>query len=84
MDITKDDNGYTLNALTVDGEQLERNKTYSFLIYGDRDQYMSEVMEEIGISEVDVSGPKAENYLMKRLVDEGEQLEAPTDYIILR
>lgn len=84
MDITKDDNGYTLNALTVDGEQLERNKTYSFLIYGDRDWYMSEVMEEIGISEVDVSGPKAENYLMKRLVDEGGQLEAPTDYIILR
>ena len=45
---------------------------------------MSEVMEQIGISEVDMSGPKAENYLMQRLVDEGEQLEAPTDYIILR
>lgn len=84
MDITKDDNGYTLNALTVDGKELDRSKTYSFLIYGDRDWYMSEVMEQIGISEVDMSGPKAENYLMQRLVDEGEQLEAPTDYIILR
>ena len=84
MDITKDDNRYTLNALTVDGKELDRSKTYSFLIYGDRDWYMSEVMEEIGISEVDMSGPKAENYLMQRLVDEGEQLEAPTDYIILR
>ena len=84
MDITKDDNGYTLNVLTVDGKELDRSKTYSFLIYGERDWYMSEVMEQIGISEVDMSGPKAENYLMQRLVDEGEQLEAPTDYIILR
>ena len=84
MDITKNEDGYTLNALTMDGKELDRSATYSFLIYGDRDWYMSEVMEEMGVSEVDTTGLKAEEYLMQRLVEQGRQLEAPTDYIILR
>ena len=84
MDITKTDTGYPLNALTMEGKELDRSATYSFLIYGDRDWYMSTVMEEMGVSEVDTTGPKAEDYLMQRLVEQGGQLEAPTDYIILR
>ena len=84
MDITKNEDGYTLNALTMDGKELDRSATYSFLIYGDLDWYMSEVMEEMGVSEVDTTGLKAEEYLMQRLVEQGGQLEAPTDYIILR
>ena len=84
MDITKTEDGYTLNALTMDGKELDRNKTYSFLIYGERDWYMSEVMEEMGVSEVDSTGPKAEDYLTQRLVEQGGQLEPPTDYMILR
>ena len=84
MDITKNEDGYTLNALTMDGKELDRSATYSFLIYGDRDWYMSEGMEEMGVSEVDTTGLKAEEYLMQRLVEQGGQLEAPTDYIILR
>ena len=84
MDITKTDSGYTLNALNMDGKELDRSATYSFLIYGDRDWYMSTVMEEMGVSEVDTTGLKAEGYLMQRLVEEGGQLEAPTDYIIMR
>lgn len=84
MDITKTDSGYTLNALTMDGKELDRNATYSFLIYGDRDWYMSEVMEKVGISEVDTTGLKVEEYLMQLLTEQGGQLEAPTDYITLR
>ena len=84
MDITKTDSGYTLNALTMSGKELDRSATYSFLIYGDRDWYMSEAMEQMGVSEVDTTGPKAEQYLMQCLVEQGGQLEAPTDYIILR
>ena len=84
MDITKTGTGYTLNALTMEGKELDRSKTYSFLIYGDRDWYMSEVMERMGVSEVDTSGPKAEQYLTQCLVEQGGQLEAPTDYITLR
>ena len=84
MDITKTDSGYTLNALTIDGKEMDRSASYSFLVYGDRDWYMTEVMKQLGISEVDTTGPKAEDYLMQRLVEEGGQLEAPTDYITLR
>ena len=84
MDITKTDSGYTLNALTMEGKELDRSATYSFLIYGDRDWYISTVMEEMGVSEVDTTGPKAEGYLMQRLVEQGGQLEAPTDYMIMR
>ena len=84
MDMTKTDTGYTLNALTMEGKELDRNKAYSFLIYGDRDWYMTEVMEQMGVSEVDTTGPKAEQYLMQCLVEQGSQLEAPTDYITRR
>ncbi|MBP9001789.1 MAG: extracellular solute-binding protein [Lachnospiraceae bacterium] len=84
MDITKSENGYTLNGLTIDGEDLDREANYSFLIYGDRDWYMSEIMKIIGETEVDSTGLKAEEYLNVRLVEEGGQLEAPTDYIIIR
>lgn len=84
MDITKTDSGYTLNALTKDGKELDRSATYSFLIYGERDWYLSAIMEQLGISEVNMDGPKAEDYLTQRLVEQKEQLEAPTDYITLR
>ena len=84
MDITKNDSGYTLNALTVEGKELDRNATYSFLIYGDRDWYMSAIMEQLGITEIDSTGPKVPDYLLQRLVEQGGQLEAPTDYITLR
>ena len=83
MDIARTESGYRLNALTMDGKELDRSRTYSFLIYGDRDWYMSKVMEEMGIAQVDTSGPKAEACLIRRLVDEGGQLEAPADYITL-
>ena len=45
---------------------------------------MSEVMEKMGVLEVDTTGPKAEQYLTQCLVEQGGQLEAPTDYITLR
>ena len=84
MDITRTDSGNKLNALTAQGKELDRSRTYSFLIYGERDWYMTKVMEEMGISQVDTSGLKAEPCLVKRLVEDGGQLEAPTDYITVR
>ena len=84
MDIARTENGYRLNALTMEGKALDRSRTYSFLIYGDRDWYMTKVMEEMGVSQVDTSGLKAEPCLVKRLVEDGGQLEAPTDYITVR
>lgn len=84
MDISRTEDGYKLNALTIDGEDLDRSKTYSFLIYGDRDWYMAEVMDKIGVSEVDNSGLKAEGYIKQCLVDMGRQLSEPSDYIIIK
>ena len=84
MDITKTDSGYTLNALTIDGKEMDRNKTYSFIAYGDVNWYLNLVTEKLGISEVDTTGPRMPEYMTQRLVEEGGQLEAPTDYIILR
>ena len=84
MDISRTDGGYALNALTIGGETLDRSKTYSFLIYGERDWYMTKIMEEMNVASVDSTGPKAEACLVKRLVEDGGQLEAPTDYITLR
>lgn len=84
MDISRTEDGYKLNALTIDGEDLDRSKTYSFLIYGDRDWYMSEVMDKIGVSEVDNSGLKADGYIKQCLVDMGRQLSEPSDYIIIK
>ena len=45
---------------------------------------MTEVMEQMGISKVDTTGLKAEQYLMQCLVEQGTQLEAPPDYITSR
>ena len=38
----------------------------------------------MNVASVDSTGPKAEACLVKRLVEDGGQLEAPTDYITLR
>ena len=84
MDITKNEDGYTLNALTMDGKELDRSATYSFLIYGDRDWYIPAIKDTVGIEKLDINVPKAVEILVKRLVDDGGQLDEPTDYIKLR
>lgn len=84
MDITKTDDGYKLNALTKDGKNLDRNVTYSVIIYGDRDWYIPAIEDAVGIEKLDIDVPKAIDILTKRLVEDGGQLDEPTDYIVLR
>lgn len=84
MDITKTESGYTLNDLTKDGKELDRNATYSVMICGDRDWYIPAIKDTVGIEKLDINVPKAISCLTKRLVEDGGQLEAPTDYITLR
>ena len=84
MDITKTESGYTLNALTKDGKELDRSAVYSVIIYGDRDWYIPAIEDAVGIEKLDINVPKAVEILVKRLVDEGGQLDEPTDYIKLR
>ena len=84
MDITKTENGYTLNALTREGKELDRSATYSVMIYTDRDWYIPAIKEAVGFETMNTDVPKAIEYVRKRIVEDGGQLEAPTDYIILR
>lgn len=84
MDITKTKNGYTLNALTKDGKELDRGAVYSVMIFGDYDKYIPAIKETVGIETININVPKAIDLLTKRLVEKGGQPEKPTDYITLR
>lgn len=83
MDITKTENGYTLNKLTKDGKELDRNAIYSVLIYNDTDWCLPVITEKIGFETTDADMAKCVEYLKKRLVEDKGQLEEPTDYIII-
>ena len=85
MDITKNDDGsYTLNALTVNGEPMDMDKTYSVLLVLDHDLFLAKMAEAVGLGEYEIdSAHKGRDLITKRLIEEGGQLEAPTDYIKL-
>ncbi|MGN1230351.1 MAG: 5'-nucleotidase C-terminal domain-containing protein, partial [Anaerotignum sp.] len=84
MDITKTDEGYTLNALTIDGKELDKNAEYSVIVYSDRDWYVPVAMEAIGCEDFNSDIPACHQYIYSRMVEKQGQLEAPTDYITLR
>lgn len=84
MDVTRGDDGYTLNALTVGGEEVDPDKIYSVLVCSDLDWYLTDAMEAIGCTDYERDDVHFEKYVLKRLLEEGGQLEAPTDYITLR
>ena len=84
MDISKSDDGYTLNALTVDGKALDPNAKYSVLVCSDYDWYAIDAMKAAGCEDYESDDVHFEAYVMKRLAEDGGQLEEPTDYITLR
>ena len=84
MDIARTKNGYTLNKLTRNGKELDRNAVYSVLIYNDYDWYMPVISEKVGFEVTNADISKGVDVLKKRLVEAGGQLEEPTDYITMR
>lgn len=84
MDITRTDEGYSLNELTINGEPLDKKATYSITVYGDLEWYMSEIMKEIGCSDYNKELPQSYEYVKQHIVEKGGQLEAPTDYISVK
>lgn len=85
MDITRTEDGYTLNKLTRDGKDLDRNATYSVIIYGDRDWYIPVVQEKVGFEVMPIETvPKAIELIKQRLVENKGQLAKPTDYITIK
>ncbi|MGN0077721.1 MAG: ABC transporter substrate-binding protein [Coriobacteriales bacterium] len=85
MDITKNDDGsYTLNALTIDGEPMDADKSFSVLLVLDHDIFLTQIAKTVGLGEYEIdSAHKGRDLITKRLIEEGGQLEAPTDYIKL-
>lgn len=84
MDITKKHGEYTLNALTVNGEKLDKDKTYSILVCTDIDWVVPLLMESVGCSEYNREIPTCSEYIYKHIVEDGGQLDSPTDYITIR
>ena len=84
MDVSRTDGGYALNALTVDGKELDPNANFSVLLCSDYDWYVVDAMKAVGCENYEINDVHFEAYVFKRLVDNGGQLEEPTDYITLR
>lgn len=84
MDISRTDSGYTLNALTVDGKELDPNVKYSVLICSDYDWYVVDALKATECEDYESDEVHFEAYVLKRLAEDGGQLEEPTDYITLR
>ena len=53
-------------------------------LYTDRDWYIPAIKEAVGFETMNTDVPKAIEYVRKRIVEDGGQLEAPTDYINLQ
>ena len=68
----------------MEGKELDRSAQFSVLIYSDRDWYLPVILEEIGCVEFNADIPNCNQYLYKRLVEDGGQLAEPTDYLKLR
>lgn len=84
MDVEKTDSGYKLNALTVGGKELDPKAEFSVLVCSDYDWYIVDAMKEIGCETYEIDDIHFEEYVFKRLIEKGGQLETPTDYLKLK
>ena len=84
MDVSRTDSGYRLNALTVGGKKLDPNAEFSVLLCSDYDWYVVDAMKAVGCDNYKIDDVHFEAYVFKRLIENGGQLEEPTDYITLR
>lgn len=84
MDISKTESGYSLNAITVGGKKLDPNAEFSVLICGDYDWYVINAMKAVGCDDYKIDKVHFEEYVFKRIIEDGGQLEKPSRYITLR
>lgn len=85
MDITRTEDGYTLNKLTQNGKEFDRAATYSVVIYSERDWYLPAVQEKVGFEVMPIETvPRAYELIKQRLIEEKKQLAEPTDYITIK
>ena len=72
--------GFFVYLHTTRNMTVERNANY----IADAATQSAKRIDDLLISAENTTGPRMPEYLTQRLVEEGGQLEAPTDYIILR
>lgn len=84
MDVSRTESGYSLNSLTVGGEKLDPNAEFSVLLCSDYDWYVVDAMKAVECEDYKIDDVHFEEYVFKRLIENGGQLEEPSDYITLR
>ena len=84
MDVSRIESGYSLNSLTVGGEKLDPNAEFSVLLCSDYDWYVVDAMKAVECEDYKIDDVHFEEYVFKRLIENGGQLEEPSDYITLR
>ena len=63
---------------------MDMAKTYSVLLVLDHDIFLNQMAKLVDLGEYEIdSAHKGRDLVSKRLIEEGGQLEAPTDYIKL-
>lgn len=66
------------------GEPMDSAKTYSVLLVLDHDIFLTQITKIVGLGEYEIdSAHKCRDLITRRLIEDGGQLEAPTDYIKL-
>lgn len=85
MDITKKDGAYTLNKLTIDGKEIENDKTYS-IIFSIPSIYVMNYANAAGIEIPEDAMNKVDGIdgALKTYFAENDQLKEPSKYITLK
>ena len=69
MDIAKTEDGYMLNGLTVNGEPMDPEATYSILVCSDYDWYVLDALKAAGCDDYEHDSVHFEAYVVKRLAE---------------
>lgn len=83
MEIRKTDDGYKVEKLTVNGEEMKPDKTYSVAVIGNENFMQREALGAAGITDYEKSDAAYREIVTDRL-EGGGQLALPTNYIMLK
>lgn len=83
MSVKKTETGYTLEKLTVEGEELDHEKIYSVTVIGSMTLMLEDALEAAGITEYNKFETSYKQIIVDRLT-EGKQLAEPSAYITLK
>lgn len=75
---------YHLEKLTINGEKVDDEKTYTVVSWDGFDCNYTDLLETAGFNEFEKLDVDLETYITKRLAEDGGQLSEPNDYIALK